>query len=1276
MSGFHVDPDHLDRSGGKLGDFAEKVSSGGERLQQAGQNLLSHASGDRSGVGAVVSKVFGRGLEITGKVFSEGGRVVGAAGGRLKQSGRLYRESDEHAHSLLNRHNPKGAPTGRRPGGGNKQPRSVGGRGQGRRNRSARRTAGGDARRAGQSERSGCTNGDPINMRTGEVVLPQTDVGLPAILPLVLTRRHLSGYRLGQSFGPTWASTVDQRLEVDEEGVCFVADDGRVLIYPPVTGDGVLPVEGERWPLHRDEHGDYVLSQPDMDRTLHFGHGDDVLPIDAVVSLYGQRIDFRYDDSGTLVGIDHSGGYRLTVLTEHERVTGLRLGETVLVDFGYDEDGRLTEVINSSHRPQVFEYDDAGRMARWVDRNGEWYRFHYDGRGRCHRAEGSGDALAGLLEIDDDRRISVWTNSLGHRTTFEFNELDQIVRQVDPLGNATLSEWDRYDRLLARTDPLGRTTRYTYDDRGNLTAVTRPDGTQDRTEYDDRDRPVVLVDPDGAVWRRWYDDRGNLAEVVDPAGATTRYGYDERNHLSSITDPLGGVYRVTTDDAGLPTETVDPLTVTVRYERDAFGRISAITNPLGDVTHYGWSIEGKLLWRTTADGSTERWGYDGEGNQIDEVDVLGRSVLVESTHFDLPSAITEVDGTRVEYRYDSELRLTAVVNQQRRTWRYDYDPAGRLIRETDFDGRETGYGYDAAGQLVSKVDAMGQTTEFRHDSLGNLVERRSSDGMVARFEYDEVGRLSRAVNADADVRFERDALGRVVAETSNGNTVSCRYDALGRMIQRRTPSGAESAWSYDAVGRPAALRAAGHVLAFGYDVAGREVLRSVDGGRLLAQAWDSNHRLVGQSVAGLPQPRRFHYRRDDFVTTVDDPLRGTRQYSLDPLGRVTAVTGQGWQESYRYDQTGSLVPAGNTRHSFDRLGRLVLRQRKLPSSKPQNWHYAWNADNQLVEVVTPDGSRWRYRYDALGRRVSKQRLTPNGSAVAEQVEFTWDDTVLVEQVHSGGRATTWDWTPDGERPVGQTERTRDPQGWVDEQFYGIVTDIVGTPTELVDVQGNLAWESTQTLWGEPLAPHPGRAYTPLRFPGQYHDTESGLNYNHHRYYVPELASYASADPLGLMPSPNPRAYVPNPLTWSDPLGLAACKDCGKKPEELPKGDNRWFNNRKEAFNAARDRAGIPRTQQPTRQWTVGDDPTQKGRANYHHDPAPGSHGRYYEYQTPNGPRVIAEHTNDPTAPHGHFHAYQPKKDHTGITVGEKYDRVDGPHHYYYGRHDPKWPKKH
>jgi len=59
--------------------------------------------------------------------------------------------------------------------------------------------------------------------------LPQTDVELRAALPLIVSRTHLSDYRCGRSFGTTWASTLDQRLEVDEEGVSFAAEDGALM---------------------------------------------------------------------------------------------------------------------------------------------------------------------------------------------------------------------------------------------------------------------------------------------------------------------------------------------------------------------------------------------------------------------------------------------------------------------------------------------------------------------------------------------------------------------------------------------------------------------------------------------------------------------------------------------------------------------------------------------------------------------------------------------------------------------------------------------------------------------------------------------------------------------------------------------------------------------------------------------------------------------------------------------------------------------------------------
>ncbi|MFJ6703555.1 MULTISPECIES: DUF6531 domain-containing protein [unclassified Streptomyces] len=1040
---------------------------------------------------------------------------------------------------------------------------------------------------------------DPIDVATGDMVLSRTDVSLPGVLPLILERTHVSSYRHGGWFGPSWASTLDQRVQADDEGFVYAAADGARLCFPPLDPERADPVRpltpGSRLTLSWDEETDGAVRVTDPDTGLATvfhspvaAAGDTAvdLPLQHVVDRNGNRLTVVYARGDIPSAVVHSGGYRIAL--DHDqarsRVTGLRLVDparperpgTTLLRFGYDESGHLAEETNSSGLPMRYTYDSEGRVTSWTDRNDTRYWYRYDDRGRVTATGGMGDALASTLSYDEASRTTRVTDSLGHARVYEHNEALRLVRETDPLGGSVRREWDGDLQLVSVADPLGAQWRYGYDEHGRVTSVVRPDGRELRSEYDSLGLPVLIAGPDGAVWRQEYNDRGDRVAVTDPAGGTTRFTHDARGHLVTVTDALGHTTRVRCDGAGLPVEITDPLGASTRYTRDFFGRPGVITDPLGHVTRQEWTVEGRLVRRTAADGSSEAWAYDAEGNCVTHEDATGALTRFEYTHFDLLAARITPDGVRHSYAYDTELRLTRVTNPQGLSWSYVYDPSGQLVAETDFDGRAVTYAHDPAGRLTTSTDALGQTSRFERDVLGQ-VTRKTAPDQVTDFTYTSSGRLATATTAEAALSRTYDLAGRVLSETVDGRAIAYEYDLTGRRTRRTTPTGLVSSWNHDAAGNCVEATNAGRTMSFAYDAAGQELGRSV-GSITLTSGFDACGRLTAQSLLDTAGDavveRGYAYRADGHLVRIDDRLNGTRHFDLDAVGRVRQVRAREWTERYTYDEAGNqtsadwpdahaghdatgprdyvgtrITRAGSIRYEHDAAGRIVLRQKTRVSRKPDTWRYAWNSENRLVSVTVPDGTRYRYVYDPLGRRIAKTRLASDGVTVAERTTFTWDGATLCEQTTSSAkspRPVTLTWDHRGLHPTAQIERAGADgatQDEIDSRFFAVVTDVVGTPTELVDDTGHVAWRSRATLWGTTTWLSGSTAYTPLRFPGQYFDPETELHYNYHRYYDPATARYLTADPLGLAPAPNPSAYVDNPHAWTDPLGLAPrCED--------------------------------------------------------------------------------------------------------------------------------------
>ncbi|WP_234440609.1 RHS repeat-associated core domain-containing protein [Streptomyces rimosus] len=1042
-----------------------------------------------------------------------------------------------------------------------------------------------------------CRDGtDPVDLASGKVFLSQTDIVLPGMLPLAFSRRFESSTRIGRHIGPSWSSTIDQRLEIDDEEVVFVTESGMLLRYAhPQAGEQVLPKHGPRWPLLRTDQGDWAVHDPQTGQTRYFSdalHTPGLALPDEITDRNGHWIAFDYaDETGIPYALRHSAGYELKLTCdEHGRLITLHLADAaddgsdqLIRSYGHDDDGNLTTVTNATGAITRFEYDSEHRMTAWVDSNGSRYEYTYDHRHRCLTQSGAEGHLAnrftyGEADPETGHRTTTHTNGEGSSTRYLVNERLQVIAVTDPLGNTTRTTYDAHDRPLQITNPLGHTTHLAYDENGHLVSLVHPDGSTSTATYTGLGLPAEVTGPDGQSFRQEYDAKGNRIAVTDPAGRTTRFTHDERGHLTSVTDPLGSTSHVECDRAGLPLTVTDPLGAVTVFCRDTFGRTTSTTDPLGNITHYQWNPDGLLTSRSNPDATQESWTYDGEGNCTSHTDPMGQVTTFEYGHFDQLKARTGPDGARHEFVHDTELKLMKVINPQGLTWRYEYDAAGRLISETDFDARTQSYTHDAAGRLTSRTTPLGHTIRFTHDALGRTVTK-DVDGEITTYTYDAATRLAQITAPHSTLTYTRDTSGQIVAETVNGRTTTYSYDALGRRISRTTPTGATSRWTYDAAGRRTGLDAAGRTLAFTHDALGQELSRAL-GDITFTQQFDTLGRLTDQHVTSATetiQHRAYSYRADGYLTGVDDHLNGARRFTLDPAGRVTTVSAHNWSETYAYDAAGNqthatwpdrhplpeargeraytgtrIHRAGAIRYEYDAAGRTTLRQKTRLSRKPDTWHYTWDAEDRLIACTTADGTAWRYTYDPLGRRTAKLRLTEDGRHIAEQVDFTWDGTTLCEQttlVHGTSTQTTLTWDHQGHTPLTQHERltaAHAPQHVVDERFFAIITDLAGAPTELLDEAGSIAARTRTTLWGTTTWNTQATAHTPLRFPGQYFDPETELHYNYFRTYAPETARYTTPDPLGLSPAPNPTTYVHNPHTWSDPLGLAPCHD-GTQP---------------------------------------------------------------------------------------------------------------------------------
>lgn len=943
----------------------------------------------------------------------------------------------------------------------------------------------------------------------------------------------------------------------------------------------------QRQPGDRDVHP-LTRIEDRYGNRISLEHRDGVL-VGATDSV-GRGVCFQTNTRGciTSIAVAVPGGSRQTFVhyeyDEQDHLVRVEDADGAVAAFAYDERNLLIEHRRSIGITIHYRYDRQGRCI-------ETWGSYPGGRDPCLSGEVSrslsdSSVLAKgihhcVFEYDEDGFTEVVDAATHHR--YLCNEGGKVDLAVS--GGAAFSRtYDERGHLISFTDPLGATTRWERDLFGNETLEVDPLGHTTRIERHPNGDIRKIVHPDGGTLEVSYSP-GRVA-WVDPMKACFEVNYDGRGLTTSTTAPNGVTRRYVYDDQGNLEEVYHGDDLCWRGTYDGLGRLLSEWDGSGAETSYGYSAMGRLLVRTSSDGSAWRYEYDGEGNLVRETDPLGRVTRLVRGGTGSLADVHRPDGSVVRLRYDRQERLVEVYDAPGDVYRIVRDVSGLPIEEKTFDGRTILRTYDAANRTV-RIERDGRRVDFERNARGEIIKRVYGDGAEDHLEYDWRGRLVRASNEHGTVAIERNAAGWVTREVQEFEgeefSVQFQHDAVGRLLHHTTSLGLDVEFRWEDYAHRSHVRLAGAgAIQVQRDPMGRELRRQLPGGATLEYRRDPAGRLrgtrvsrpgrpsaqpawVGGLVPGVTVDLEYDYDLASQLTSVADAEHGTTRFEHDVLGQLTAAThAGGLEERFRYDvgqnpyevaegaPSRSYAPGnrlerrGGTTYRWDSAGRLVEQQSgTFESDAPATTRYGWNSRGLLESVELPDGRRVIFLYDALGRRCEKRLYVPsgNGPVLHESVRFSWSIDQLTHEVHASRArpevlCRTYCFDRHG-TPWAHRDESRSPDGPATAgPWHYYVVDACGRPLRTVAGDGVVTSTLEWTAWGNVRLREGSVTSTNLRWPGQYADPETGLHYNVHRYYAPDLGRYISPDPIELLGGLDAYGYAKNdPTGYVDPTGL-------------------------------------------------------------------------------------------------------------------------------------------
>ena len=974
--------------------------------------------------------------------------------------------------------------------------------------------------------------GDPVDVVTGAQTFFETDFRLRGEhIPISWTRHYDNRRNLvDRGVGHGFRLSFDVELRYDLDGLTFVNGQGEVIEFPFLTADGERLLRGGH-ELERVNQGQYRVHPPGDVPAWEFRFDRELLARPSSLFYENNRrlpVRLQYE-KGLLASMQVDASRR--VVFEY---TGTRLAGAVLLEAGnpskhrlvryhHDPQGRLQGVDDAYGGTLRYEYDKDNRVVRATDRLGYSFFFAYDGENRCIHTRGEDGVEEYKFEYKVLERLTVVTRGDGAVTRYYYDDQNGLVQVIDPCGGLTAYLKDDSGRVVTEVDPNGNESQILYDERELPYAMRDPQGHVRRLPEDFSSHPLSHRLPETPV--QWeHGDWPGPVEVI-PAGVPLqkwlpRWLVDTWGENPTVALPEPTVVR---DAQGLP----------VREERKD-----------GKTRRWAFDFNAEFRWYTDFDGRTTRYEFGSWNHLLREIDPLGSITAYGYTPSEKIASILDPLGTRHDYGYDPKDRLTEVRRHGK-------------VRER--------YHYDAADNLIEKRDGQDRPLLTFTIGPGNLMNQRVlASGDVQDFEYTKDGRLAMAKNRAGTATFAYNPAGRRIAAERDGKGVRHRFivnrlaqsTVLGMFVTKYTRVDATTTIVVDPGGQTQRLRLAGPGL----------VERSCSNDTEELSHYDPTGRCLLKSAEGPGMDkgwaRRFEYSGEGDLLRRDDTLRGTTKYQHDDAHRLAkAILPDHSEHTFEYDRAGNLLKApglsarmqtGNRlldanddRFTYNDRDHVAIRE-----GRAGKFTYTYDSRDFLIGIEGP-GLRYQAVHDCLGRRTTK---TVNG----QTWQYYWDTDRLAAEVFPDGRLRVYVY-PDAFAlvPILFLDYDSIDSDPASGKRYHVYTDHLGCPELLLDDTGKTVWRARIDAYGTAHVDVGQDFHQPLRWPGHYFDTETGLHDNRFRSYSPELGRYLQSDPVGTEGGLNLYAYTENPLKAVDLRGNASrCpngKDCPKRKKKEAEG---------------------------------------------------------------------------------------------------------------------------